>query len=440
MDRRERCVLLVASLGHALCHVSTLVLQQVVPEASRDLRMAGIGWLVALAPFLMGCFALPAGALGDRFGLRRVYALYLALLVVATAAAALAPAAWLFVPAVALVGIAAAFHHPVGLAWLGEALPQRRAQALGIHGFVGHFGSTLAPLLVLLLAQQLGWRHAYSGIAVVAALLLALLAATPRTAGEREARSEAAPPGRVPWRLLATPALLFLCVAMIPNGLVHQGFWSSWTSFVRAEAGALEPAPPGTGLSLAPLAHRIAAVLPAALLGEGGRAAPSLTAIAGLIATFVCAFGSFGELFGARCARRRGGLRLYAAMNAISAVGLAGVAWLEGPALLAAGALFTFFHFGTQPVENELLAARSDLRVRGLAYGGKFVVSFGLGALAADPAIAGWRAHGFAPVFLALAGLALGGVGVALWARHRSAPAAGVGVTAERARSGPRAP
>ena len=84
---------------------------------------------------------------------------------------------------------------------------------------------------------------------------------------------------------------------------------------------------------------------------------------------------------------------------AASAVGLAGLCFLQGPWLLAAGGLFAFFHFGTQPVENDLIARRADPRVRGLAYGLKFVVSFGIGSLAAQPSIRGWQQHGFAPVF-----------------------------------------
>ncbi len=420
-------MLAVAAGGHALCHIATLVLQQVVIEAARDLGIASIGWVVALGPFLMGFCAPGAGWLGDRFGTRRIYGGYLALLALASGAAAFAPGAWLFVPAAALIGVAASFHHPVGLAWIGEALPTQRARAIGIHGFIGHFGSTLAPTLVLLLAQSVGWRHTYRVVGLAAALLLALLWCTTRTAGEveyaatrRERRSS-----RIPWRLAFAPALLIVMVAMIGNGLVHQGFWASWSSFVRAQAGVLPDAPPSaSGASLQPLLLRLSDLLPAAWrVGEGGPA--SFARLAGPVATFVLAFGSVGELFGARVARRGGGLRRYALMNVISAVGLLGVAFLSGPLLLVAGALFAFFHFGTQPLENELIARRADPQVRGLAYGMKFVVSFGIGSLATDPAIAGWQSHGFPPVFIALAGLALGGALLCLLlARSKRSPLA----------------
>lgn len=397
-------MLWVAALGHALCHVATLVLQQVVMEAGRDLAIARerIGWVVALGPFLMGFGAVPAGALADRFGLRRIYRGYLLLLAFGALLAAVAPGAWLFVAAVALVGLAASCHHPVGLAWIGEALPAQRAQAIGIHGFVGHFGSTLAPFLVLVLAQGAGWRATYLLIATVALLLLGVAWRSAPTAAEDAAATGHRDGGRrssIPWRLaLASPVVVVL-LAMVANGFVHQGFWSSWTSLVRAHAGVL-PEAPATPTTLLPLATRLAALWPGAT---------SLLAVAGFLATFVCAFGSFGELFGARLARRGGGLRTYALMNALSALGLAGVAQLGGGGLLAAGALFTFCHFGTQPLENELIARRVDPRVRGVAYGLKFVVSFGLGSLAADPTIRGWQQHGFPLVAWALAGLALGG-------------------------------
>lgn len=446
VTRSERSVLFVASVGHALCHVATLVLQQVVVEAARDLNIGAIGWVVALGPFLLGFGAVPAGALGDRFGLRRAYSGYLALLSLSACAAAFASSAGLFISAAALVGLAASIHHPVGLALLTEALPQQRARAFGIHGFVGHLGSTLAPFLVLLLAQFAGWRHTYRLIALVAALLLCVLLATRATLGERAADQQrragasgggggtAGTVGFVPWRLALAPTLLVVMAAMVANGWVHQGFWSTWTSFVRAQVGALPEAPP-TATTLLPLVQRLAELLPDAWLGAVGVAATAvgsaridagaLVAIAGALATFVCAFGSVGELFGARLAKRGSGLRAYAVMNAISAAGLVGVACGRGPWLLAAGALFTFCHFGTQPIENELIARRADPRIRGVAYGMKFVVSFGLGSMAAGPAIAVWQNHGFPPVFLVLAGLALGGaVTAALLARRRSVPPA----------------
>jgi MFS family permease len=414
-------VLAVASIGHALCHVSTLVLQQVVIEAGRELGSAAVGWLVALGAFLMGFGAIPGGVLGDRFGSRRVYGWYLALLMVAGFAAATAPSVWLFAPAIALVGVAASFHHPVGLAWIAESIPEQRARAMGIHGFVGHFGSTLAPLLVLRLHESVGWRHAYTVIALAAALTFVALKTTPITTGEAASRP---PPGTpraaIPWKLALVPGMVVLLLAMVPNGLVHQGFWASWTSFLKDEVGATAHSGPGPAtLSLAPLAVDAQQRLPGWLLGRAGPGESLLGPVAGALATLVLALGSFGELAGGWWARRNNSLGLYAAMNAASAVGLAGLCLLDGPWLLAAGGLFAFFHFGTQPVENDLIARRADPRVRGLAYGLKFVVSFGIGSLAAQPAIGGWQRHGFAPVFGALAGITVLGVaGVVLLARR----------------------
>ncbi len=436
MRRDEQAVLTVASLGHALCHVSTLILQQVIFEASRDLETEAIGWLVTLCGLLMGLGAIPSGALGDALGSRRVYLGYLALLALAAGAAAAAPGVWLFAPAVALVGLAASAHHPVGLAWIAESIPTQRARALGIHGFVGHFGSTLAPLLVLRLHESVGWRHAYTVVALAAAVLFVALKAAPLTAAEVEVRNarSSAPRRALPWKLLLAPGLLVLLVAMTPAGLLHQGFWSSWTSHVKDEVGATPHAGPGPAeLSLQPLAHGAQESLPAWLLGPRQEGETPLGPLAGALATIVLAFGSLGELFGGRLARRGATLRLYAAMNALSAVGLAGLFALRGPPLLISGALFAFFHFGSQPVENDLVARRSDPRVRGLAYGLKFVVTFGLGSLAANPAIAGGRSFGYPAVFAALAALAFAGaLGVAWLARRDPAERAPAGAPAPR--------
>jgi hypothetical protein len=66
---------------------------------------------------------MPAAALGDRFGRRRVYAAGLGLFAVASAACALAPHVGWLIAARAVHGAGAALIMPVGLALLSTAFP-----------------------------------------------------------------------------------------------------------------------------------------------------------------------------------------------------------------------------------------------------------------------------------------------------------------------------
>src|ERR1700729_2570452 len=78
-------------------------------------------WTVNAYGLSFAVLLVPAAALGDQLGRRRLFAAGLGLFVVASAACALAPSAGLLIAARALQGSAAALVTPLSLALVGAA-------------------------------------------------------------------------------------------------------------------------------------------------------------------------------------------------------------------------------------------------------------------------------------------------------------------------------
>jgi predicted MFS family arabinose efflux permease len=86
---------------------------------------------------------------------------------------------------------------------------------------------------------------------------------------------------------------------------------------------------------------------------------------------------------------------------------LLAIAYFGGVALLPLAMGVSFFHFFTQPVGNQMVAAFTPPRLRGLGYGLYFLTVFGAGSFGAG--ISGWVSEhvSLAYSFAALAGIAL---------------------------------
>ena len=66
--------------------------------------------------------------------------------------------------------------------------------------------------------------------------------------------------------------------------------------------------------------------------------------------------------------------------------------------------IYFFFLLGMQPVENTLLANMTPKKFHSTAFGAKFILTFGVGALAVRMVGEIEKSYGIEPVFLALAG------------------------------------
>ena len=156
-----------------------------LPDIAADLG-AGVSassWIVASTSVGLAVALVPAGALGDDVGRRRVFAAGAALLAVSSALAAPAPDAWLLVAARVLQGVGAGAVLACGLALLGAAYPAGAARAAATAWWGASFGAgvALGPLLMALVQTGTSWRVTY---VVLAGLAAALALAAPALLAE----------------------------------------------------------------------------------------------------------------------------------------------------------------------------------------------------------------------------------------------------------------
>ncbi|HEY4279412.1 MAG TPA: MFS transporter [Conexibacter sp.] len=152
---------IVTSFGLFMVTLDNLVVTTALPSIRVDLHasLASLGWTVNAYTLAFAVLLLPAAAIGDRLGRRRVFAVGLGLFTVASAASALAPSAGALIAARALQGAGAAAVLPLSLTLLSEAFPAgKRGLALGIWSGVSGLGVALGPLIGGAVVEGISWH------------------------------------------------------------------------------------------------------------------------------------------------------------------------------------------------------------------------------------------------------------------------------------------
>jgi EmrB/QacA subfamily drug resistance transporter len=119
-------------------------------------------WVSSAYLLMVSSLVMAGGALGDRFGLRNIFAAGIGFFLVASMLCALAPDAAFLVAARALQGLGAAIMIPGSLAIIAKAYPpQDRGRAIGIWAAASAITSALGPLgggAILSATGEWGWR------------------------------------------------------------------------------------------------------------------------------------------------------------------------------------------------------------------------------------------------------------------------------------------
>lgn len=191
---QRRYVLIAAILASAMGFIDGSVLSIAIPALRADLgaSLADAQWVSNAYVLFLGALILIGGAAGDRFGLRRVFALGIAVFVAASIASALAPNALFLIVARAIQGIGAAFMVPGSLAIIAKAYPkQERGKAIGIWAAASSLTTILGPVIGGFVLTALGdwsWRLVFAINLPIGAIALALLwlRVPPDPAGEHQ--------------------------------------------------------------------------------------------------------------------------------------------------------------------------------------------------------------------------------------------------------------
>ena len=139
------------------------------------------------------CFAallLPAGAIADRFGRRRVFQTGISIFAVASLLCGLASSAAMLYLSRAVQGIGAAFLLAPALAIIGHTFRSEidRNQARGIWGGMMGFTMVLSPVIGGVIAYVLGWWWAFNINIPICLLLIAAVAVFADESRDADAR------------------------------------------------------------------------------------------------------------------------------------------------------------------------------------------------------------------------------------------------------------
>jgi len=163
--------------GSAIAAIDATVVGIALPVIGRefDAGLATLQWVVTAYTLTLAGLLLVAGALGDRYGRRRVFLIGVAWFALASLLCGLAPTAGVLVAARALQGVGAALLTPGSLAILEASFqPADRGRAIGAWSGLGGVATAIGPFLGGWLIQAASWRLIFVINLPVAAVVAAL--------------------------------------------------------------------------------------------------------------------------------------------------------------------------------------------------------------------------------------------------------------------------
>jgi DHA2 family methylenomycin A resistance protein-like MFS transporter len=161
---RQRLTLLAVCVGQAMILLDVTIVNVALPSIQRELGVtpANLEWVINVYCVVLASLLLVGGALGDRYGRKRLYVAGLVLFTICSAACALATDDPQLIAFRALQGAGAAVMAPLTLAILVDAFPaERRTSAIGIWAGVAGLGFGLGPVLGGLLIEAFDWSAVF---------------------------------------------------------------------------------------------------------------------------------------------------------------------------------------------------------------------------------------------------------------------------------------
>jgi EmrB/QacA subfamily drug resistance transporter len=171
-------VVVATALGAGLVLLETTVLNVALPEIARDLGagMSGLQWTVNAFALTLSGLILLGGALGDRYGRRRIYLIGLAVFAVGSLLGGFTPGIGWLVAARALQGVGGALLVPGSLALIQAAFhSDDRARAVGAWSGMSGMAGAAGPLLGGVVVDVAGWRWVFWINVPIAAVVAVLV-------------------------------------------------------------------------------------------------------------------------------------------------------------------------------------------------------------------------------------------------------------------------
>jgi MFS family permease len=380
----EKKIIVTTGVAHFFTHFYELIFPALaIPlMTSLDMSLTEVLKLSFLMYLLYGLGALPWGIASDRFGNRTTLIIFFFGTALGAFLTALSHSSTTMMLSLAVIGFFASAYHPAGMGLISLGV-RNRGMALGINGVAGNIGLVSAPFVAGLMNWLVGWKMLYVIIGSLSLLWGILMFLIPLD--EKEIHADVTTGQANSTNNHSFIKYFFLlCVIMTLSGLVYRTNSLVLPAYLEFKAHFLWNFFQTIHL------HNL----------EGTK-----TMAATLLASAVYFVGIFGQLAGGKAADKFDLRWMYFTFQGLSIPFIIVMSFVSEELLIISAALYIFFALGMQPIENSLVAKFTPTRWRSTAYGIKFILTFGVGALAVYPV--GWikDTWNLAAVYLFAAGV-----------------------------------
>ncbi|MCH7481203.1 MAG: MFS transporter, partial [Chloroflexi bacterium] len=202
--------------------IDNTILNVALPSISRTLGASAseLQWIVTAYVLMFASLLLTMGALGDRFGRKRMLQIGLVLFGIGSAAAGLSTSTNMLIAARAFLGFGGAIIMPSTLSIITATFPRdEQPRAIAMWAAIFGLGIGIGPVLGGWLIELYDWNSVF-----FINLPVVLVAIVGGSTYLMESRDESAPRIDIPGILLSIPGLFLLVYAIIEAG--NQG----WTA------------------------------------------------------------------------------------------------------------------------------------------------------------------------------------------------------------------
>jgi EmrB/QacA subfamily drug resistance transporter len=230
LEARKRLTLAATILGSSLAFIDATVVIVALPtiEEDLDLGLTGQQWVFLSYSLALAALYLVGGAIGDRYGRRRVFIAGAAGFALASLLAGAAPNEAVLIVARALQGVAGAFLTTNSLALLRGAYGADSGRAIGLWTSFTSVATILGPPAGGALVEWVSWRWIFllNLPLAAAAVVLALLGRDEESASARTGRLD------LPGATLAATGFGLLTYGLVEGA--DRGFGGLWWAFAGA--------------------------------------------------------------------------------------------------------------------------------------------------------------------------------------------------------------